>query len=104
MAQMPFCSCTFPSLESPPPQPKTAAARPTSAAADLDTAVPRMTTATTDARRAPCYSSPNNGGSVAEVVTHDFFDGIINQADSGCASRGFCSQDAFLTARRRLLP
>ncbi|XP_065039653.1 chitinase 6-like [Musa acuminata AAA Group] len=48
----------------------------------------------------PCYSSspPSNDVSVADIVTQSFFDGIIGQADGGCAGKSFYTRDAFLTA------
>lgn len=49
----------------------------------------------------PCYSSSsgNSGGvKVADVVTDAFFNGIINQAASGCAGKGFYTRSAFLQA------
>ncbi|KAG6485766.1 hypothetical protein ZIOFF_054331 [Zingiber officinale] len=49
----------------------------------------------TGCQQGPCYSSR---GSVADIVTQSFFDGIINQSDSSCAGRRFYSRDAFLTA------
>ncbi|XP_010268233.1 PREDICTED: endochitinase PR4-like [Nelumbo nucifera] len=45
----------------------------------------------------PCDSG-SGGVSVADVVTQSFFDGIINQADSGCAGKSFYTRDAFLNA------
>lgn len=49
-------------------------------------------------REGPCYSSPTNDVSVADVVTQSFFDGIIGQSDTGCVGRGFYTRDAFLAA------
>ncbi|KAJ9701657.1 hypothetical protein PVL29_006851 [Vitis rotundifolia] len=51
----------------------------------------------------PCYSPPSGGGdggciSVADVVTEDFFDGIINQVDASCAGKNFYTRRAFLDA------
>ncbi|KAG6481907.1 endochitinase EP3-like [Zingiber officinale] len=43
-------------------------------------------------------AAAQNGGSVAGIVTQSFFDGIINQASSSCAGRGFYTRSAFLTA------
>lgn len=36
--------------------------------------------------------------SVADIVTPDFFNGILNQADASCAGRNFYTRDAFLEA------
>ncbi|KAG6485764.1 endochitinase EP3-like [Zingiber officinale] len=52
----------------------------------------------TGCQQGPCYSSPNNGVSVAGIVTQSFFDGIINQAARSCAGRRFYTRSAFLTA------
>ncbi|XP_074581177.1 endochitinase EP3-like [Curcuma longa] len=49
-------------------------------------------------QQGPCYSSPNNGASVAGIVTQSFFDGIINQAASSCAGRRFYTRSGFLAA------
>ncbi|PKA55936.1 Chitinase 5 [Apostasia shenzhenica] len=52
----------------------------------------------------PCYhSSPGGGGggggvSVADVVTQQFFDGIIGQAAASCEGKGFYTRQAFLNA------
>ncbi|KAG0493223.1 hypothetical protein HPP92_004217 [Vanilla planifolia] len=51
----------------------------------------------------PCYSSGGNGSghgvvSVADVVTQQFFDGIIGQAAAGCEGKGFYTRQAFLNA------
>nr|DAD43477.1 TPA_asm: hypothetical protein HUJ06_001707 [Nelumbo nucifera] len=53
-----------------------------------------------------CQQGPcNNGGggsssgvSVADVVTPDFFNGIIGKAASGCAGKNFYTRGAFLNA------
>ncbi|XP_043720242.1 endochitinase EP3-like isoform X2 [Telopea speciosissima] len=39
-----------------------------------------------------------NGVVVGDIVTQDFFNGIINQADSSCAGKSFYTRDAFLEA------
>ena len=59
----------------------------------------------TGCREGPCYgstpstpSTPSSGGSVADIVTADFFNGIISQADSSCAGKNFYTRDAFLNA------
>ena len=36
--------------------------------------------------------------SVADEVTEAFFDGIIDQADSGCAGKNFYTRSAFIDA------
>jgi chitinase len=36
--------------------------------------------------------------SVPDIVTPEFFDGIINVADPGCAGKNFYTRDAFLNA------
>ncbi|KAK9665033.1 hypothetical protein RND81_14G085800 [Saponaria officinalis] len=51
----------------------------------------------------PCNtpSSPSSGSSgvlVSDIVTQDFFDGIISQADDSCPGKNFYSRDAFLSA------
>lgn len=49
-------------------------------------------------QQGPCYSSGSGGGSVGNIVTQAFFDGIANQAGAGCAGKGFYTRDAFLSA------
>lgn len=50
-------------------------------------------------QQGPCFAPPPaNDVSVAEIVTQDFFNGIINQAESSCAGIGFYSRGAFLEA------
>ncbi|KAH7572885.1 hypothetical protein JRO89_XS03G0028600 [Xanthoceras sorbifolium] len=51
----------------------------------------------------PCTPSPTpsgggSGGSVANIVTPAFFDGIKNQAGANCAGKSFYTRDAFLNA------
>nr|AET44160.1 class IV chitinase [Fragaria x ananassa] len=51
----------------------------------------------------PCTTTttptPTTGGSsVADIVTTDFFNGIINQAGSDCAGKSFYTRQAFLDA------
>lgn len=36
--------------------------------------------------------------SVADIVTPEFFNGIIDQADASCAGKNFYTRDAFLNA------
>nr|XP_019708186.1 endochitinase EP3 [Elaeis guineensis] len=53
----------------------------------------------TGCREGPCESSPpTNDVSVADIVTQQFFDGIINQADNGCVGKSFYTRAAFLDA------
>jgi chitinase len=53
-------------------------------------------------REGPCTASPTtpstNGGSVADIVTQAFFNGIINQAAASCAGKKFYTRAAFLDA------
>uniref|UniRef100_A0A2N9HJ39 chitinase n=1 Tax=Fagus sylvatica TaxID=28930 RepID=A0A2N9HJ39_FAGSY len=50
----------------------------------------------------PCIASPTppstDSGSVANIVTQDFFNGIISQADASCAGKNFYTLVAFLDA------
>ncbi|KAJ4842492.1 Endochitinase ep3 [Turnera subulata] len=51
----------------------------------------------------PCTSAPstptNNGVNVADIVTPDFFNGILSQAGGDdCAGKSFYTRDAFLNA------
>ena len=39
-----------------------------------------------------------NGVSVPDIVTDEFFNGILDQADSNCAGKYFYSRDTFLEA------
>ncbi|XP_027355340.1 endochitinase PR4-like [Abrus precatorius] len=43
----------------------------------------------------PKYVSAQN---IGDIVTQDFFNGIINQADASCAGKNFYTRDAFLNA------
>ncbi|CAI0548715.1 unnamed protein product [Linum tenue] len=47
-----------------------------------------------------CQSGPCNRNDiqVADIVTPEFFNGIIDQSDGDCAGRSFYSRDAFLRA------
>ncbi|KAL6582302.1 hypothetical protein OROMI_006316 [Orobanche minor] len=47
-----------------------------------------------------CTVSPTNGGSVADIVTGAFFNGIADQAAGSCAGKGFYTRSAFLEAVR----
>ncbi|XP_034680143.1 endochitinase EP3-like [Vitis riparia] len=51
----------------------------------------------TGCQSGPCTSTSNNV-SVSDVVTQEFFDGIIDQADSSCAGKNFYTRAAFLDA------
>ncbi|XVF29503.1 hypothetical protein REPUB_Repub15cG0126600 [Reevesia pubescens] len=46
-------------------------------------------------RGGPCV---NNGVSIADIVTPEFFNGILNQAAATCVGRNFYSRGAFLDA------
>ncbi|KAK6146344.1 hypothetical protein DH2020_020213 [Rehmannia glutinosa] len=47
----------------------------------------------------PCFAPPSgNGGSVADIVTDAFFNGIADQAEGSCAGKGFYTHAAFLEA------
>ncbi|CAK9137231.1 unnamed protein product [Ilex paraguariensis] len=47
----------------------------------------------------PCFAPPStNDVSVADIVTDAFFNGIANQAGSGCAGKGFYTRAVFLEA------
>ncbi|XP_058094200.1 endochitinase EP3-like [Magnolia sinica] len=47
----------------------------------------------------PCnVPPPTNDVSVADIVTPEFFNGIINQADGGCAGKNFYSRSVFFEA------
>ena len=56
----------------------------------------------TGCQAGPCYSSGGGGGngsvSVSDVVTEDFFNGIISQAAGSCAGKNYYSRNAFLDA------
>lgn len=61
-------------------------------------------------KEGPCYdddgsgddndtdTTPPNDVSVADIVTPEFFNGIIDQADEDCEGKYFYSRDAFLNA------
>ena len=51
----------------------------------------------TGCQSGPCTSTSNNV-SVSDVVTQEFFDGIIDQADASCAGKNFYTRAAFLDA------
>ncbi|KAJ9701661.1 hypothetical protein PVL29_006855 [Vitis rotundifolia] len=49
----------------------------------------------------PCYSSSSSSGgsvSVSDIVTEDFFNGILDQASQNCPGRTFYTRSAFLRA------
>ena len=47
----------------------------------------------------PCYASPpTNDVSVADIVTSEFFNGILDEADASCAGKNFFTRAAFLEA------
>ncbi|KAK6914511.1 Chitin-binding, type 1 [Dillenia turbinata] len=52
----------------------------------------------TGCQEGPCYVSPSNGVVVGDIVTDDFFNGIINQADASCVGKSFYTRSAFLDA------
>lgn len=53
----------------------------------------------TGCREGSCNAPPaTNGVSVGEIVTDSFFNGIIDQASSDCAGKGFFTRTAFLNA------
>ncbi|KAF9613750.1 hypothetical protein IFM89_010480 [Coptis chinensis] len=50
-------------------------------------------------REGPCNAPPStNDVTVADIVTPEFFNGIINQAGADCAGKNFYSRDRFLEA------
>ncbi|KAL3641543.1 Endochitinase ep3 [Castilleja foliolosa] len=52
----------------------------------------------TGCQSGPCSVSPSNGGSVADIMTDAFFNGIASQAAGSCAGNGFYTRGAFLDA------
>nr|DAD25303.1 TPA_asm: hypothetical protein HUJ06_026767 [Nelumbo nucifera] len=46
----------------------------------------------------PCTPVTSNGVSVGDLVTPDFFNGIIGQAAANCEGKNFYTRDAFLNA------
>jgi len=53
----------------------------------------------TGCQEGPCYASPpTNDVSVADIVTSEFFNGIIDEADASCAGKNFFTRAAFLEA------
>lgn len=50
-------------------------------------------------QQGPCTAPPpTNDVSVSDIVTPDFFNGIISHADGNCAGKNFYSRSAFLDA------
>ena len=49
-------------------------------------------------RSGPCTKPTNNGVIVGNVVTQEFFNGIIGQAGANCAGKTFYTRQAFLNA------
>ncbi|XP_021751030.1 endochitinase EP3-like [Chenopodium quinoa] len=53
-------------------------------------------------REGPCFSTnptpSGGGGSISDLVTDAFFNGIIDQASSSCAGKNFYSRSSFLDA------
>jgi hypothetical protein len=72
----------------------------TNVAAKTAIVAPAMTTVVQAAKKALESPTPpsTDGGSVADIVTQDFFNGIINQADASCAGKNFYTRVAFLDA------
>ncbi|KAK6930389.1 Chitin-binding, type 1 [Dillenia turbinata] len=58
----------------------------------------------TGCQQGPCHVSANNGVVVGDIVTDDFFNGIINQADASCAGKSFYTRSAFLDAASSYSP
>ncbi|KAL5576242.1 hypothetical protein UlMin_017941 [Ulmus minor] len=56
----------------------------------------------TGCQQGPCNTPPlppsTHNVSVAEIVTPEFFNGILDQADAGCAGKNFYSRQVFLEA------
>ncbi|XP_062174014.1 endochitinase EP3-like [Alnus glutinosa] len=53
----------------------------------------------TGCQEGPCYASPpTNDVSVADIVTPEFFNGILDEADASCAGKNFFTRSAFLEA------
>ncbi|POO02002.1 Glycoside hydrolase [Trema orientale] len=56
----------------------------------------------TGCQEGPCNTPPltpsTHNVTVAEIVTPEFFNGILDQADAGCAGKNFYSRNAFLEA------
>ncbi|PKI44459.1 hypothetical protein CRG98_035133 [Punica granatum] len=53
----------------------------------------------TGCKSGPCYAAPApNTVSVPDIVTDEFFNGIIAQAADSCVGKGFYSRQAFLDA------
>ncbi|EEF27865.1 endochitinase, putative [Ricinus communis] len=53
----------------------------------------------TGCQEGPCIAAPpTNDVSVADIVTDEFFNGIIGQADDSCVGKSFYSRAVFLEA------
>ncbi|PKI43721.1 hypothetical protein CRG98_035883 [Punica granatum] len=53
----------------------------------------------TGCKSGPCFAAPTTDPlSVPDIVTDDFFNGIIGQADDSCVGKRFYSRQAFLDA------
>ncbi|KAF8402341.1 hypothetical protein HHK36_013295 [Tetracentron sinense] len=52
----------------------------------------------TGCQEGPCTTPSPNNVSVPDIVTPEFFNGIIDQADAGCAGKNFYSRAVFLEA------
>ncbi|GLJ22827.1 hypothetical protein SUGI_0430250 [Cryptomeria japonica] len=46
----------------------------------------------------PTPSTPTTGGAVSSIISKDFFDAILNAADSSCAGKSFYTYDGFIQA------
>ncbi|KAF3451030.1 hypothetical protein FNV43_RR07119 [Rhamnella rubrinervis] len=49
-------------------------------------------------KEGPCFQTPTNGISVADIVTPEFFNGIQNKATGNCPGKSFYTRQAFLDA------
>lgn len=53
----------------------------------------------TGCQEGPCFApAPTNDVSVPDIVTPEFFGGILDQANSSCVGKSFYSRDVFLEA------
>ncbi|EXB55192.1 Endochitinase [Morus notabilis] len=46
----------------------------------------------------PCYATPTSSNNVGDIVTPEFFSGILNKATGDCPGKSFFTRDAFLNA------
>ncbi|PON77688.1 Glycoside hydrolase [Parasponia andersonii] len=57
-------------------------------------------------REGPCFGTPttpgqnNGGGAIADIVTPQFFSGIINKATGNCPGKSFYNRNAFINAAK----